>query len=278
MKRLIVIRGGGELATAAAIYLHKSGFRVLMLEKAQPTSTRREVSFADAAYDGKKVVARVTCSRENDPKTAEKRLKAGEVILMVDPKGKHIPYFKPKVLLDGIMAHENKGTSRDMAEHTLALGPGFCAGRDVDAVIETMRGHNLGKIIYEGYSYRDQGKLSLVDAAGAVGQILFSPEAGTFEGLQNISYRIRRDEPVARIRREDGEVIGIRAKIDGVLRGILHSGCPVKKGQKIVDVNPVMSREECFTLTDKARCVAGSVLQAVMAWESKKRKRITFDF
>ena len=278
MKRLVVIRGGGELATAAAIYLHNSGFRVLMLEKAQPTSTRREVSFADAAYDGKKTVARVTCRREDSPREAEKRLKDGEVIMMIDPKGKHIPYFKSKVLLDGILAHENKGTLREWAEHTLALGPGFCAGRDVDAVIETMRGHNLGKIIYEGYSYRDQGKLSLVDAAGAVGQILFAPEAGRLEGLHSISHKTQKDEPIANIHREDGSVLEIRSQLDGVLRGIIHSGCTVKKGQKIADVNPVMTREECFTLTDKARCVAGSVLQAVMAWESRKRKRITFDF
>ena len=278
MKRLIVIRGGGELATACAIYLHNSGFRVLMLEKAQPTSTRREISFADAVYDGRKTVARVTCRREDSLKEAERRLKEGEVIMMVDPKGKHIPGFKPKVLLDAILAHENKGTVKGMAEHTLALGPGFCAGRDVDAVIETMRGHNLGKIIYEGYSYRDQGKLSLVDAAGAVGQILFAPEAGRLEGLQNISHKTQKGELLARIHREDGSALEICSQMDGVLRGIMHSGCSVKKGQKIADVNPVMSREECFTLTDKARCVAGSVLQAVMAWESKKRKRITFDF
>lgn len=278
MKRLVIVRGGGELASAAAVYLHNSGFRVLMLEKAQPTSTRREVSFADAVYDGEKTVARVTCKREDSLKEAEKRLKAEELVMMVDSKGKSISYFKPKVVVDGIMAHENRGTSKDMADHTLALGPGFCAGRDVDAVIETMRGHNLGKIIYEGYSYRDQGKLSLVDAAGAVGQILFAPEEGIFEGIHSISHKMRRDEPVARIQREDGTVVEIRSQIDGVLRGILHSGSPVKKGQKIVDINPVMSRQECFTLSDKARCVAGSVLQAVMAWESKKRKRMPFGF
>ncbi len=277
MKRLVIVRGGGELATAAAIYLHNSGFRVLMLEKAQPTSTRREVSFADAVYDGKKMVSRVTCRLAESLKEAEKRLKSEEVVMMVDSKGKSISYFKPKIVVDGIMAHENKGTSKDMADHILALGPGFCAGRDVDAVIETMRGHNLGKIIYEGYSYRDQKELSLVDAAGAVGQILFAPEAGRFEGLHGISHKMQRDEPVARIHGEDGRVLEIRSQIDGVLRGILHSDSVVKKGQKIVDINPVMSREECFTLSDKARCVAGSVLQAVMVWESKKRNRMFFD-
>ena len=278
MKRLVVIRGGGELATAAAIYLHNSGFRVLLLEKPHPSSTRREVSFADAAYDGKKTVARVECRRAETFKDAERHLKDGDVMMLIDPKGKHIPYFRPKVLMDGIMASENRGTTKDMAEHTIALGPGFCAGRDVDAVIETMRGHNLGKIIYEGYSYRDQGKLSLVDAAGAVGELLFAPEGGRMEALCSISHRVEKDETVARIHREDGSVVEVQARIKGVLRGIVRSGCPVKKGQKIVDVNPVMSREDCFTLSDKARCIAGSVLQAVMAWESKKRKRITFDF
>ena len=110
MKRLIVIRGGGELATACAIYLHNSGFRVLMLEKAQPASTRREISFADAIYDRKKTVARVTCRREDSLKEAEKRLKDGEIVMMIDPKGKNIPHFKPKVVLDAIMAHETKSS------------------------------------------------------------------------------------------------------------------------------------------------------------------------
>ncbi|MBR3458191.1 MAG: EF2563 family selenium-dependent molybdenum hydroxylase system protein [Selenomonadaceae bacterium] len=278
MKRLVIIRGGGELATAAAIYLHNSGFRVLVLEKPQPTSIRREVSFADAAYDGKKSIARVECRLADSPKEAEKRLKDEEVVMLIDPKGKCIPDFKPKVLMDGIMANENRGTSKGMAEHTIALGPGFCAGRDVDAVIETMRGHNLGKIIYEGYSYRDQGKASLVDVAGAFGRLIFAPEEGKFEGLYHISHKMQKDEPVARLHKEDGSVVEIRTQTSGVLRGIVHSGCTVKAGQKLVDINPVMSREDCFRISDKARCVAGSVLQAVMAWESKKRKRISFDF
>lgn len=275
MKRLVIIRGAGEIASGAAIYLHNAGFRVLILEKEKPSSTRREVSFADAAYDGEKTVARVTCKKAGSPKEAEKLLKAGELVMLIDPGGRHIAGFEPQVVIDALMANENFGTTRDMAQHTLALGPGFCAGRDVDAVVETMRGHTLGRIIYEGYSYRKEGEVFQVGHNDKE-NILLSPVEGRVEALHNISCKMEKGEPVARIHQEDGTVTEICAHISGVLRGIVREGSMVSKGQKLIDINPVMHQEDCFTISDKVRCIAGAVLQAVMKWENQQPKRRFF--
>lgn len=276
MKRLIIIRGGGELATGAALYLFRAGFRVLLLEQPQPSSARREVSFADAAYDGQKTVERVVCRRADSVKEAEKRLKENEMTMLIDPQGKCIEKLKPKIVIDAILAYENRGMSRDMAEHTLALGPGFCAGRDVDAVIETMRGYSLGRIIYEGYSSRGQGKAGQVAADDHIEHIVFAPVAGRVEALHHISFPIKKGEPLAVIHTDDGESITVAARFDGVIRGIVRDGFSVKQGQKMADVNPNMRQGDCFNVSDKARCVAGAVLAAVTAWESKKKKRSFF--
>ena len=276
MKRLVVIRGGGELATASAIYLHNAGFRVLILEQAQPTSTRRMVSFADAVYDKKKVVERVTCRLATDYKDAEKRLKDGEIVLMVDPVGRFIKEFEPKVVIDGILAHRNFGTNRKMAEHTLALGPGFCAGRDVDVVIDTMRGHNLGRIVREGYTTKVQGTPDQVDSNGTAEHIIFSPASGKLEVKKNISFMVKEGEVIAKLHVAEKEVIDIKSPLTGVLRGSIHDGYYVEAGQKILDVNPHLTQTECFSMSDKARCIAGSVLMVVVGWENAKKKRRLF--
>jgi len=278
MKRLVAIRGAGELATASAIYLHWAGFRVLLLETKDPTSTRREVSFADAARDGKKSVARVTCRLADSVKDAEKSLKAGEVVMLIDKECKCFETLKPKIVVDGIIAHENRGTKKGMADFTIALGPGFCAGRDVDAVVEIMRGHYLGQVIYEGYSYRDQGKLSLVDASGAVGNIIYAKESGTFKGFLNISDKVKKGDLLGMIAAADGHDIEVKSEADGVIRGIARSGVWAEKGRKILEINPTMTREECFTITDKARCVAGGVLMAVTKYEASRRGKISIEF
>jgi xanthine dehydrogenase accessory factor len=164
-----------------------------------------------------------------------------------------------------------------MAEHTIALGPGFCAGRDVDVVVETMRGHNLGRLIYEGYSARSQDiSSSTVGVSANMEHLIFAPEEGTVDILSTISLMVKKDEPLARLHTPDGRTIEIKATIDGVLRGALHRGSKVKKEQKIADIHPTMGQEECFTISDKARCVAGSVLEAVMVWEHKRPKRRFF--
>lgn len=276
MKRLVIVRGAGELASGCIHCLYRAGFRVLVLEQELPTATRRKVSFADAMYKGEAEVERITCHLAKNIKDARKRLKEGELVMLKDPQAKCVKELKPRVVVDALLRHENLGTSRDMAEHTIALGPGFCAGRDVDVVVETMRGHNLGRLIFEGYSYRDQQTDGgLVGDPENLVHLVFAPAAGRIKILHNISLMIKKGEPLAEIKTKEG-LVTVTAKIDGVLRGAIHNGLEVISGQKIADIHPTMTQEECYTISDKARCIGGSVLEAVMMWESKRPKKFSF--
>lgn len=277
MKHLIVVRGGGELASGIVHTLYRAGFRVLILEQAQPSATRRRVAFSDAMYRGEATVERVTCHRVQTLHEARTQLKDGRLVMLDDPSAKCVRALQPQVLVDAIMAHHNTGTKRDMAEHTIGLGPGFCAGRDVDVVVETMRGHNLGRLIYEGFSARDQGtENSPVGYACDLGQMIVSPADGTLEMLRSISLLVKRGESIAHLHTPEGQTVELKATIDGVLRGALHTGASVVKGQKVVDIHPTMGQEECFTISDKARCIAGSVLEAIMVWDNKRPRRRFF--
>jgi xanthine dehydrogenase accessory factor len=278
MKHLVIVRGGGELASGAIYCLYKAGFRVLVLEQAEPTATRRKVSFSDAMYKGEAEVERVVCYLAKNEKEAKKRLKKGELVMLKDPSAKCIKELEPRVVVDALLRHGNvAGTNRKMAEHTIALGPGFCAGRDVDVVVETMRGHNLGRLIYEGYSYRDQqSDGGIIGDPANLEHLVFAPAAGKVKLLQGITLMVKKGDPLAEIQTKGGKV-RVDATIDGVLRGAIHSGLTVAEGQKIADIHPSMSQEDCYTISDKARCIGGSVLEAVMAWEAKRPKRFFFD-
>ena len=246
----------------------------LVLEKKEPSATRRRVAYSEAMYRGQAKVERITCYRAENLHEAKARLKKGELVMLEDPEARCVKELKPQVLVDAILSHSTNGTTKDMADHTIALGPGFCAGRDVDVVVETMRGHNLGRLIYEGYSARRQDiESSTVGASANMEHLIFAPEEGTVDVLSTISLMVKKGEPLAQIHTPDGRTIEMKATIDGVLRGALHRGSKVKKDQKIADIHPTMGQEECFTISDKARCVAGSVLEAVMVWDHKRPKR-----
>ena len=277
MKHLVIVRGGGELASGTIHALYRAGFRVLVLEQKEPSATRRRVAFSEAMYRGESKVERIVCHKAKNLIEAKDRLKKGELVMLEDPQARCVKELKPQVLVDAILSHSTNGTTRDMAEHTIALGPGFCAGRDVDVVVETMRGHNLGRLIYEGYSARSQDIYSsTVGASANMEHLIFAPEEGTVDVLRTISLMVKQGETIALLHTPDGRTIEIKATIDGVLRGALHKGSKVKKEQKIADIHPTMGQEECFTISDKARCVAGSVLEAVMVWEQKRPKRRFF--
>ena len=265
MKNLIVVRGGGDLATGTIHRLHNAGYRVLVLETARPSAIRREVAFSEAVYDASKTVERVTCYRADSVRDAEKRLKKGDVTLLVDPAGDYIQRFAPHIVVDAILAKKNLGTTMDMADLTIALGPGFCAGRDASCVIETMRGHNLGRIIYEGYAMKNTGVPGVVGGASAE-RVIHAPAAGSMETLRTISRVVTKGEIIAMIHTADGRDVPVEATLDGVLRGLIHTGYLVSEGMKIADIDPRSAQENCFTISDKARCISGSVLDAVLAW------------
>ena len=187
------------------------------------------------------------------------------VPILVDPKGDCLPQVKPAVLVDAIIAKKNLGTTREMAPLTIALGPGFTAGRDVDVVIETKRGHKLGRIIREGSAAPNSGIPGIIGGYGAE-RVLHAQAEGIFRNLHSIADFVEEGEEVAEIETPEGQRLPVVTQISGILRGLLRDGYPVTRGFKVADVDPRRAElENCFLISDKARCIAGSVLELIAA-------------
>ena len=183
--------------------------------------------------------------------------------MLVDPSGACIPKLKPIAVVDGILAKKNLGTNRAMAPITVALGPGFMAGEDVDAVIETMRGHSLGRVLYHGSSIPNTGVPGVIGGY-AKERVIKSPADGILRNVKHITDTVKTGEIIAVVETEAGE-IPVRATIDGLLRGLIRDGYPVTQGFKIADIDPrIQEYGNCFTISDKARCIAGGTLEAIL--------------
>ena len=262
---LVIVRGGGDLATGTIHRLWSAGLRVLVLEAEHPAAIRRQVSLCEAVYEGETTVEGLHAVKINMLDEADAVWSAGDVPVLVDPKGACISRAKPAVLVDAILAKKNLGTTRDMAPLTIALGPGFTAGQDVDVVVETKRGHKLGRIIREGSAIPNTGVPGIIGGYGAE-RVIHAQAAGTFENLHAIGDIVEAGEAIAQIRTPDGQLLPVMTQITGILRGLLRSGYPVTPGFKVADVDPRKSElENCFLISDKARCIAGSVLELVIA-------------
>ena len=272
MKKLVVIRGGGELATGIAHRLHNTGYQVLMLEKAAPSAIRRSIVFAEAVYEGEKKVERLVCYKAENLQEAEKMLKAGQLVIMVDPEAACLAKLKPRILVDAIYAKRNMGTSKDMADFTIAIGPGFTAGKDVNCVVETTRGHNLGRLIYEGQALPEK-ETTEVRALMRASHSINAPCDGYLEAGHPLSYIVKKNETIAKLHMEGGHVFDIKAPVEGVLRGLLHDGCPVRTGLKIAEIDPSTMPTNCVTISAKSRCISGSVLEAILVWEMSHVKK-----
>lgn len=267
----IVVRGGGDLATGTIYKLHRCGYSVLILETGYPSAIRRCAAFSEAVYDGFSEVEGVCCTRVKDVKEAETIWEQGDIPLLVDPECTCLASVRPWALVDAILAKKNLGTNRQMAQKTIGLGPGFYAGRDVDLVIETMRGHNLGRIIGNGCAAPNTGVPGMIAGYGAE-RVIHSPARGIFTSECQIGDKVKKGQPIATVVTGQGEVL-VEASLDGILRGIIRSGYPVEKGMKIADIDPRESEwENCFTISDKARCIAGSVLEGLLYLEEKQGK------
>ena len=263
MENLIVVRGGGDIATGTIYKLVQCGFPVLALETENPTAIRRNVAFSEAVYQGEQRVEDLTCRLAASREEAAVLLEREGLAMLVDPAGESVPGFKPLAVVDAILAKKNLGTRRDMAPVTVALGPGFEAGADVDAVVETMRGHSLGRVIYQGRAIPNTGVPGLVGGYAAQ-RVVHSPAAGILRNVRKIADTVKKGEAIAVIESGQGPM-PVEAALDGLLRGLLRDGCPVTKGFKIADIDPRLDEyENCFTISDKARCVAGGVLEAVL--------------
>ena len=262
---LILIKGGGDLATGVATRLYHAGFPVVMTERSAPTMIRRAVSFGAAVYEGRIRVEGVTAVRAA-PAEVMDCLQRGEIPVLVDPAAEAVARLRPVVLVDAIIAKRNTGTALADAPLVIALGPGFVAGRDCHCVIETNRGHNLGRIIAEGTAQPDTGLPGPVEGKTAE-RVLRAPVAGRLTPRAAIGDRLRADDPIATI---GGQTIA--APFDGVLRGLIHPAVPLTPGFKIADVDPRGDPAHCFTISDKAFAVGGGVLQAILASAAVRRR------
>lgn len=260
---LILVRGGGDLATGTIHRLWSAGLRVLVLEAEHPAAIRRQVSLCEAVYEGETVVEGLRAVRIDALEQAAAVWAENAVPVLVDPAGECIACAKPEVVVDAILAKKNLGTHRSMAPLTIALGPGFTAGQDVDAVVETKRGHRLGRILWEGSAIPNTGIPGVIGGYGKE-RVIHAAAEGVFEDVQKIGDLVETGETIAQIKTPAGTVLPVTTQITGILRGLLRSGYPVTPGFKVADVDP--RKEElsnCFLISDKARCIAGSVLELV---------------
>ena len=262
---LIIVRGGGDLATGTIHRLWSAGLRVLVLETTQPAAIRRQVALCEAVYEGEATVEGLRAVRIEAFEQAQSVWAQDAVPVLVDPEGACIARAKPEVVVDAILAKRNLGTCRNMAPLTIALGPGFTAGQDVDAVVETKRGHRLGRIIREGAAIPNTGIPGVIGGYGKE-RVIHAQTEGIFQDVRKIGDLVEAGEIIAQLRTSEGKSIPVTTQIGGILRGLLRSGYPVVPGITEADEDP--RKEElsnCFLISDKARCIAGSVLELVCA-------------
>jgi xanthine dehydrogenase accessory factor len=254
-----LVKGAGDLATGVALRLHRAGFAVVMTEIAEPTVVRRTVAFAEAVFDGSATVEGVESFLARDAAHARSVLESGAVAVVVDPMAELRAKLRPSLLVDAIMAKRNLHTRLTDAPAVVALGPGFEAGRDVHAVIETKRGHMLGRVIMTGTALPNTGVPGEVGGYAAE-RVLRSPGDGVLRAVAAIGDRVHAGETVAFV--DDQPV---NATLDGILRGLLRPGLRVGEGLKLGDIDPRGSRENCYLASDKAMAIAGGVLEAACA-------------
>ena len=269
MKDLIIVRGGGDLATGTIYKLYKCGFPILILEVDKPSAIRRNVAFSEAVYQGTQTVEDVTCYYADSLSRAESFLQEGKLVVLVDPKGDSIAKLQPLAVVDAILAKKNLGTNKSMAPITVALGPGFTAGEDVDAVIETKRGHNLGRVLWQGSAAPNTGIPGMIGGYGKE-RVIHCPAEGILRNVCKISDTVEKGQEIAVVETENGN-IPVLASLDGLLRGLIRDGYPVTKGFKIADIDPRTEEyQNCFTISDKARCIAGGVVEAILQLKGER--------
>ena len=242
---LVLIKGAGDLATGTAVRLYRAGIKVVMTEVAQPTAVRRTVAFSQCMYDGAAQVEGISARRAEDAGAARRALERGEVPVLCDPEAAILRELSFDGVVDAILAKRNLGTAITDAPVVLALGPGFTAGVDCHGVVETMRGHNLGRLLTQGSAAPNTGVPG--DVGGYTTQrIIRAPADGAFEPLGRVAGRTA------------------CAQLTGVVRGMLPAGLAVTAGMKAGDIDPRCRAEHCFTVSDKARAIGGGVLEGLL--------------
>lgn len=256
---IVLIKGGGEMATGIAHRLNRCHFRVCMTEISHPQAVRREVSFCEAVYDGEKTVEGLTARLVDSYDRIPDLWDTGKIPIIVDPEAKVKDFLKPAILVDAILAKKNVGTRITDAPLVIGLGPGFYAGRDVHLVIETNRGHNLGRVISKGAAEEDTGIPGVI-AGFSAERVLRAPADGTLETVRQIGDPVQAGDMVGSV-----EGFQVQAEIKGVIRGLLRDGTSVWKGMKTGDIDPRGIKEHCYTISDKARATGGGVLEGILS-------------
>lgn len=298
--QLVIVRGGGDIATGTIRTLRRAGFPVLILESAHPSAIRRTVALSEAVYEGSATVEDVSVTLAHNLDEAEYLLFQDGIAMLVDPDGAAIRdiihsgekyaewdtglttlegggrHLFLTCVVDAILAKKNLGTTKDMAPLVIALGPGFTARRDCDVVIETMRGHSLGRAITEGEALHNTGTPGLI-AGHAQDRVIHSPAAGIVKTCAAIGDIVEEGQPIASIIPEEssprlGEPgVPVRATFTGLLRGLIRDGYPVPEGFKIADIDPRASEHDnCFRISDKARAIGGAVLTELIHFAAQQ--------
>lgn len=262
---LVAIRGGGDLATGVAARLHRAGLRIVVLEIESPLAVRRLVAMAEAVYAGQVLVEDIRARRADSVREVPSILEAGEVAVLVDPSAASLTDLRPTVLVDGRMRKAPSELPLDAAPLVIGLGPGFTAGVDCHAVIETRRGHHLGRVLWDGQASHDTRVPEAVEGY-AVDRVLRAPRSGVMRGVRPIASIVRQGEIVAEIDREP-----VRAPFDGALRGLLHDGVHVTRGMKLGDLDPRREASYSRQISDKALAVGGAVLEAILSRPELRR-------
>jgi len=270
----VLVKGAGDLASGTIRRLHLAGFKVVATEKERPLSVRRLVSFSEALWRGEHTVEDVTAVRSTKEEV-EQHLGDGKVPILVDPTASILNERHFDILIDAIMAKRNTSTKITDAEVVIALGPGFTARVDCHAVVETLAGHDLGRVIYNGSASPNTGKPAPPEyylhreSAGLPcccsfpepeALVLRAPERGEFASKKEIGMTVAEGDLLGQVENEE-----VRASASGVLRGLIHDGVSVEKGEKIGDIDPTGDESRCHTISEKSNAIAGGVLEAVLS-------------
>ena len=256
---LVLIRGGGDLASGVAVRLHHSGFEVMLTELPTPLVVRRTVSFAEAVSDGRKEVEGITAVLIRTPGEVKESVRAGYIPVLVDPDLACLNEVRPDVVVDARMRKKPPAEGKELATLVIGLGPGFIAGENCHAVIETNRGHNLGRVIWAGPPQEGTGIPGVVQGFASE-RVLRAPEDGKLVTGAKIGDEVKNGTVIALVGSQ-----AVLAPFDGVLRGLIKPGTQVIKGMKIGDVDPRDDPTICTLVSDKSRAVGGGVLEAILA-------------
>ena len=259
MDKKIWIRGAGDLATGIALRLYRSGFDIVMSDIAVPTTVRRTVAFSPAVYTGETSVEGITGKLCENISMIDTVIESGCIPVIVDPSGEIMKEYKPDIIVDAIIAKTNIGTKITDADIVIGVGPGFEAGVDCHAVVETKRGHNLGRVLWSGSAYPNTGVPGNIGGY-TVERIIRATADGVFRAKVNIGDYVKAGDLLAYC-----DETPVYANIDGIVRGLLQDGVKVKTGMKSGDVDPRAEKEYCVTVSDKASAIGGGVLEAILS-------------